>query len=185
MCRESLGNNSGILRHHCCGSLWGEYVKTSTYFYLISCVFIGYRSLSSCLVCILQVYHYVTHSAYALLFGTVTGCWCSYSLLSVNCWRCTFGNCGTFVVTHLVCFARLVSSMREMLYTANLSTWFTLSLQDQWCAVCSFASRYCSIIRFSLNYVVTSDHHLCLAVSVCQYLFVFLALYIQRVICRF
>jgi len=30
-----LVNNSGILKHHLCGALWGEYVKTSTYFYLV------------------------------------------------------------------------------------------------------------------------------------------------------
>ena len=31
VCKKPFGNNSGILKKHLFGALWGEYVKTTTF----------------------------------------------------------------------------------------------------------------------------------------------------------
>ena len=54
VCEKSLSNNSGKLRYWC-EAIRGEYVKNSTYLYLVFLCIYRLEHLSSSLMCILYV----------------------------------------------------------------------------------------------------------------------------------
>ena len=93
VCKRPLGNNSAILRQHCCGALWGEYVKTSSYMYLVFlCIFRLPRS-----VFLVGVYPVGVVLRVSLSL-------CKVGSVAIHCiplpdGAVLLGHCGTFVVT--------------------------------------------------------------------------------------
>ena len=95
--KEPFGNNSGILRQHLFGALWGEYVKTSTFIWISFASILTRCPLGWCVPCRCSITS-LTQPIHSYLALSPVGSVATHCI-PLPAGAVLVGHCGTFVVT--------------------------------------------------------------------------------------